>query len=127
MLEGLILVRAGGTNLLVRLLLLVIIVITVVVGEVLVILIILILKVAVHTVTHTLKLAGLAGEPVNGSGDKLLLDVLTKLVVELEAVLDIVLVRLILVKVRGRSGRGEEVEEALGGNGALDNTGLLGV
>jgi len=43
-----------------------------------------------------LELQGLAGEPVDGAGNELLLDVLTELVVQLELLLD-VLVNLLIV------------------------------
>ena len=68
---------------------------------------------------------GLAGEPVNGAGDELLLDVLTKLVVELETLLDVGGGVVVLV-LRGL-GWVEEVEERLCRNRLLDDTGLLGV
>jgi hypothetical protein len=69
-------------------------------------------------------LKSLAGEPVDSAGDELLLDVLTELVVELEALLDVgggIVVLLVLGRARGV----EEVEERLCGNGLLDNAGLL--
>ena len=52
---------------------------------------------------------GLAGEPVNGAGDELLLDVLTELVVELELGLNVVL-DLLVILCRGAGGV-EEIEE----------------
>lgn len=67
----------------------------------------------------------LASEPVNGTRDQLLLDVLTKLVVELEALLDVA--SGIVVILRGGLGGREEVEERLGGDSLLDNASLLGV
>lgn len=72
---------------------------------------------------HLLKGQGLSGEPVDGAGNQLLLDVLTELVVELEALLDVG--GGIVVLLAGCVGRGEEVEERLGGDGLLDDTGLF--
>lgn len=67
----------------------------------------------------------LAGEPVDGARDDLLLDVLTQLVVKLKLILNVgggVVVFL------GRSLRGgEEVEEGFRGHGLLDDASLLGV
>jgi hypothetical protein len=68
---------------------------------------------------------GLAREPVNGTRDKLLLDVFAQLVVELETVLDVER-GLLVVLCRGLRRR-EEVEERLGRDGLFDDTGLLGV
>ena len=68
---------------------------------------------------------GLAGEPVNGAGNQLLLDVLAQLVVQLQAVLDVV-GGLVVVLCRGLRRR-EEVEERLSRDGLLDDAGLLGV
>ena len=56
-----------------------------------------------------LKLQGLSSKPVNSTGNKLLLDVLAELVVELELGLD-VFVNIIIV-VGGWCCRVEEVEE----------------
>ena len=90
-----------------------------------VILIVVILKVFLIEVllVHLLKGEGLPGEPVNGAGNQLLLDVLTELVVELEALLDVG--SGIIVLLAWCVGWGEEVEEGLGGDGLLDDTGLF--
>ena len=66
----------------------------------------------------------LTSKPVDGMGNELLLDILAKLVVKLEALLD---VGSSIVVALGRVlRRGEEVEERLSGNSLLNNTGLLG-
>lgn len=67
---------------------------------------------------------GLASEPVDGAGNKLLLDILTELVVELKTLLDIGGGGLIVIS--GGLRGGEKVEERLGRNGLLDNASLLG-
>ena len=67
----------------------------------------------------------LTSEPLDGTGNELLLDVLTELVVELELGLNIVL-NLLVILGRGAGGV-EKVEERGCGNGLLDNAGLLGV
>lgn len=72
---------------------------------------------------HLLEREGLSGEPVDGAGDQLLLDVLTKLVVEFEALLNVR--GGVIVLLTWRIGWGEEVEERLGGNGLLDDTRLF--
>jgi hypothetical protein len=110
------------TYLIVRL---IIILIPVVVAQVL-ILIFVVLEV-LHVTAHTLELTSLAGEPVDGTGNELLLDVLTELVVELQALLEIQGVLVLLIEVGRGLGGSEEVEEAFRGNSALDDTGLLGV
>ena len=66
----------------------------------------------------------LAGEPVDRTGNELLLDILTELVVKLETLLDVG--GSIVVVLRG-VGWVEEVEERLCGDGLLDNAGLLSV
>ena len=78
---------------LIIILLLVIIVVTVLI----IIEVVLILEIILVEVVHTvLELKSLAGEPVDGAGNELLLDVLTELVVKLELLLD-VLVNLLVV------------------------------
>ena len=67
----------------------------------------------------------LAREPVNGTGDELLLDVLAQLVVQLQAVLDVGR-GIIILLCRGLRGR-EEVEKGVGRDSLLDDAGLLGV
>ena len=86
--------------------------------------IILVLKLRIIGILILLKLQGLASEPINGARDKLLLDVLAKLVVKLETLLDVG--RSILVLVWSSRGA-EEVEEGLSGDRLLDDTGLLGI
>lgn len=58
---------------------------------------------------HLLEGEGLSGEPVDGTGDQLLLDVLTELVVELEALLNVR--GGVIVLLTWCVGWGEEVEE----------------
>jgi hypothetical protein len=104
-------------------LLLVIFLVTVVV---LLILIVLVFEVVLIEVFEALlELQSLTSEPVDGTGNELLLDVLTELVVELELGLNVVL-DLLVVLGRGAGGV-EEVEEWGSGDGLLDNAGLLGV
>ncbi|KAH0294782.1 hypothetical protein KCU62_g97, partial [Aureobasidium sp. EXF-3399] len=92
----------------------------------LLILIVLVLEVVLIKVLEALlELQSLTSEPVDGTGNELLLDVLTELVVELELGLNIVL-NLLVVLGRGAGGV-EEVEERGSGDGLLDNAGLLGV
>ena len=91
---------------------------------VLLILVILIIEVTEVVLIELLKGEGLASEPVDGPGNQLLLDVLTELVVELQAVLNIRGSIIIIVRRRLR-GR-EEVEEGLGRDRLLDDAGLLG-
>lgn len=101
-------------------------VIVVILAEIIIILVIFVLKFAFKIVlVNLLVCESLAGEPVDGTGDELLLDILAELVVQFEALLD---VRGSVVVVLSRSlGRGEEVEERLGGDGLLDDAGLLRV
>lgn len=85
-------------------------VVVLITAEVLLILIVLVLElVLIKVVEALLELQGLTGEPVDGAGNELLLDVLTKLVVELELGLN-VLIDLVVVISWG-SGGVEEVEE----------------
>lgn len=95
---------------------------------IIVVLIIVVIKVGTLKVVirELLKGKSLTGEPVDGAGNELLLDVLTELVIQLETLLDIGL-SILLIVVAGSLRRGEEVEERLGGNSLLDNAGLLGV
>jgi hydrogenase-4 membrane subunit HyfE len=74
-----------------------------------------------------LKRQGLASEPVYCTRDKLLLDVLTKLIVELEALLNVRAGIFIVLILGGRLRWREEAEERLGWYCLLDNTGLLSV
>ena len=60
--------------------------------------VIFILEVILVEVVHAvLELKSLASEPVDGAGDKLLLDVLTELVVELKLLLDVLVNFLIVI------------------------------
>lgn len=111
------------TNLLVALL---VILITVIIADILILIILIEVTLKV-LLAEALELAGLSGEPIDSTGNKLLLDILTELVVKLEALLNISSLFIILIKVGGRLGRAEEVEERLGRNSALDNASLLGV
>jgi hypothetical protein len=106
---------------LVRLLLLIIILVIVLI----IVLVVLIIKVLEVILIVLLESEGLAGEPIDGAGNELLLDVLPELVVELETLLDVGS-SIVVILNRGL-GRGEEVEERLCRNGLLDNAGLLGV
>lgn len=93
---------------------------------VILILVVLILKlIRVDVLTQLLELQSLTGEPVDGTGNQLLLDILTQLVVQLQALLNVASNGLVIIDrwLRG----GEEVEEGLGGHADLDNAGLLGV
>lgn len=103
-------------------------IVVVVLAQVIIILIIIIVEVASVQIVigELLKGKSLTSEPVDGTGDKLLLDILTELVVKLEALLDVGLGILIVV-VAGSLGRGEEVEERLCGDCLLHDTGLLSV
>jgi hypothetical protein len=69
-------------------------------------------------------LEGFAGEPIHGTWDQLLLDVLAKLVVDFEALFDI---GSAFVLLRWRLWWVEEVKERLAWDGLADNAGLLGV
>lgn len=106
---------------LVRLLLILIILVIILI----IVLVIILIKVLEVILVELLESEGLAGEPIDGAGNELLLDILAELVVELETLLDVGS-SIIIVLNRGL-GRGEEVEEGLCGNGLLDDTGLLGV
>jgi hypothetical protein len=101
-------------------LLLIIVILVIIVVVVLIILI----KVLQIVLIELLKGKSFARKPVNGTWNKLLLDVLAELVVELQTLLDIGGGIIVLLG-RGLRG-GEEVEEGLGGDGLLDDAGLLG-
>ena len=91
------------------------------------VLIILILElILIQVVKALLELQRLTGEPVDGTRDELLLDVLTQLVVQLKLSLDVV-VDLLVVVIAWWLGWVEEVEEGWSGNGLLDYARLLGV
>jgi len=70
----------------------------IIVAVLIIIKVILILEVILVEVVHAvLELKSLASEPVDGAGDKLLLDVLTELVVELKLLLDVLVNFLIVI------------------------------
>lgn len=96
---------------------------------VLVIVIILIIVVVIELIEviliKLLEGKSFTSEPVDCTRDKLLFDVLAELVVKLEALLNVGSGVIILLS--GGLGRREEVEERLGGDSLLDDTGLLGV
>lgn len=86
--------RSIGNAYLVVILLLILIVVTLLV----IILVILVLEVVLVEVVHALlELESLAGEPVDGAGNKLLLDVLTELVVKLELLLNVLVDLLVVI------------------------------
>jgi hypothetical protein len=92
--------------------LIIILILVILVALVLIIIfVVLVLEVVLIEVVHALlELQGLASKPVDRTGNKLLLDVLTKLVVKLKLGLDI-LVNLLIVILLWGCGRVEEVEE----------------
>jgi hypothetical protein len=116
--------RGVAHIILVRVLLLVLVLAAVVVVVVVIVFIVLVLEFALEVIlVDLLENESLAGEPVDRTRDELLLDVLAKLVVQLETLLDILGSDLVLV---GRGlGRGEEVEEGFGRDSLLDDTGLF--
>lgn len=111
---------AVATYLLIRL-----VVLVPVVTEVILLLIVLVLEFALVVVIELLELKSLAGEPVDSTGDELLLDILAELVVQLQTLLDVGR-DLVIIVGRGLGWR-EKVEERLGGDRLLDNAGLLRV
>lgn len=101
-------------------------VIVLVTAEIFLILIVLVLKlVLIKVIKALLELQGLASEPVNGTGNQLLLDVLAQLVVKLELGLNVLINLIVLVRWWG--SRVEEVKERRSRDGLLDDAGLLGV
>lgn len=110
---------AVATYLLIRL------VLVPVVTEVILLLIVLVLEFALVVVVELLELKSLAGEPVDSTGDELLLDILAELVVQLQTLLDVGR-DLVIIVGRGLGWR-EKVEEGLGRDRLLDNAGLLRV
>ena len=78
-------------------------------------------------VLQLLELKGLASIPVNSTGDKLLLDIFTKMIIKFESLFELFVVILFIVITVNRLGGVKEIEETLGRNGALNNTSLLGV
>jgi hypothetical protein len=82
-------------------------------------------SVEVILVVKFLKRQGISSEPIDGTRNQLLLDILTKLVIKLKTFLD---VRSgILIILRGCLGGREEVEERLRRDSLLDDAGLLSV
>lgn len=70
----------------------------IVVTVLIVIEVILILEIVLVEVVHAvLELKSLAGEPVDGAGNELLLDVLTELVVKLELLLNVLIDLLVVI------------------------------
>lgn len=110
-----------GTYIVIRLVLIIMIL------ALIVLLVILILKVTLlKIIIKFLKLKSLACEPIDGTWNQLLLDVLSELVIKLKALLDVAGGVIIVLVSWGLWWR-EEVEEGLCRNSLLDNTGLLGV
>lgn len=98
-----------------------------VVAHVILVLIVLIIELALlEVIIHLLKLKSLSSEPVDGTWNELLLDVLAELVVELQALLDVG-GGIVIILLSWDRWWGEEVEERLGWDGLLDDAGLLGV
>jgi hypothetical protein len=81
--------------------------------------------VGIHVVTQLLELESLAGKPIDCARDKLLFDVLAKLIVKFEAFFDVGGDGVIIVS-RWLWGR-EEIEEGFGRHGDLNDSGLFGV
>jgi len=79
-----------------------------------------------HFLIQLLELKSLSSEPINRTGDELLLDILSQLIVEFKTFLDI-RCSIIVVLVCRCLWRREEVEEGFGRDSLLDNTGLLGI
>lgn len=104
----------------------IILIILVLTQIIIVILIIFVLKIGfIQIVAERLELQRLTCEPIDGTRNELLLDVLAERVVELQALFDVGCSIVILV--RWRLGRREEVEKGVRWDGLLDNAGLLGV
>jgi hypothetical protein len=116
---------AYATHIIIRLLVLIIVVLTQVV--LVIILVFEILGIEIILI-NSLVDESFTGEPVDGTGNELLLDVLTELVVELQELLDLRSdVIILLVVLRRGLGWREESEEGLSRNRLLNDTGLLGV
>jgi hypothetical protein len=99
----------------------------VVFAEVIIILVILLVKLALKILLVELLIGkSLTSEPVDSTGDELLLDILTELVVKLKTLLNI-RSSVVIILLGGRLGGREEVEERLSRDGLLDDAGLLGV
>jgi hypothetical protein len=94
-------------------------------AKVVILLIIVILEIVFfQIIIHLLELESLSSEPVYGTRDKLLLNVFSKLVVQLETFLN-VRCSIVIVLICGCLWRREEVEKRLRRDGLLDNAGLL--
>ena len=89
-----------------------------------VILVVIIVKLWILIVVDLLKCKSLASEPVNSAWNEFLLDVFTKLIVELKSLLNI---RGNIIFFIWGSRRREEVEEGLRRYSLLNNTRLFGV
>ena len=96
-----------------------------IVAEVILLIIILVLKVTFHVVIELFVTEGLASEPVDGTGNQLLLDVLPELIIELQSLLKVRFDLLVLA--RRLLWRRKEVEERLSRDSLPDHAGLLGI
>ena len=101
---------------------------------ILVVFVVLISEVALLAILiEALVLESFAREPVDGAGNELFLDVFAKLIVEFQTLFNVrgsVLrlgVFIVFFIFFGRLGWVEEIEEGLGRDGLLDDTGLFGV
>lgn len=101
-----------------------VVIILVLTSIIIIVLVVLVIELGKVILIEFLKGEGLAGEPVDRTGNQLLLDVLAKLVVQLQAFLNIG--GGIIVLISRRLGRREEVEEGLSRDRLLDDAGLLG-
>lgn len=83
---------------------------------------------ALEVIVVLFVLKSLSGEPVNGMWNEFLLNVLSQVVVELKAAVNLGSLLLGTLKVLSWWGWwAEEVEERLGWDSLLENSGLLGV
>lgn len=80
-----------------------------VVAEVIIILIFVLIELVLIEVLKLLERQSLTGEPIDGAGNQLLLDVLTQLVVEFQTLLDVGCG--VVIFLRWGDRRGEEVEK----------------
>jgi hypothetical protein len=86
--------------------------------------VILVLKLSLFKVVQLLELEGFACEPVDSTGNQLLLNILSELVIQLKTLLNVGGTGFII---GWRLRWGEEVEEGFARYGLTDYTGLLGV
>jgi len=82
---------------------------------------------AFNLVLQFFELKSFTGVPVNGARDKLLFDVFTKVIVELQSLLKFSVGIVVVIVTRERFGGVEEIEETFGRDSPLNNTGLLGI